>query len=234
MVKILQLKIVLGGIEPEIWRRFLVEDTITFQKLHNIIQIVMGWENYHLYEFCIGEISIVPEEEGYNLAESSFHKLFKSPEFIKMMEQGEMQKGSGKLDTDKMNEILQNIEKNKPKNEYGLKTKINQLITSERQEFTYIYDFGDNWEHTVIVEKILDKDESKKYPMCLDGERNCPPEDCGSVPGYEHLLEVRKNKKHKEYKELIIEWLGEDYNPELFIAEWINDELHGKIGRAHV
>ena len=95
-------------------------------------------------------------------------------------------------------------------------------------EFLYVYDLGDTWGHTITIEKILDKGNTQKYPICLEGERNCPPEDCGSVPGYEHLLKVRKNEKHKEYKELIVDWLGEDYDPELFIAEWVNAVLHGK------
>lgn len=228
MSKILQLNISLNNIKPEIWRRFLVEDNISFEKLNNIIQIVMGWENYHLYEFKIDNESIIPEEEGYNLAESSFKKLFSSPEFIKMLEQKDLGKGSASLDINKMNKILKNIEKNQTKKQHEVTTKINQLIKSDNQKFNYLYDFGDNWRHNIVVEKIFEKDDSQKYPVCLAGKRNCPPEDCGSVHGYEHLLEVRKNKKHKEYKELIVEWLGEDYDPELFIVDWVNARLHGK------
>ena len=48
MTKILQLKIVLKGSKPPVWRRFLVKDSMTFHKLHNIIQDVMGWKNCHL------------------------------------------------------------------------------------------------------------------------------------------------------------------------------------------
>ena len=188
----------------------------------------MGWENYHMYKFSVGKEEIVPEEEGYNLAESSFNKLFSSPEFIKMLEQGKFSKKSGSMDTDKINEILHKIEQNKPITRFDINTKINQLIKSEKQKFTYLYDFGDSWEHTIVVEKILEKDDSKKYPICLEGERACPPEDCGSVPGYYNLMKIRKNKKHPEYKELIVEWLGEDYDPELFIVDWANARLHGK------
>lgn len=228
MTQIFQLRISLNGVRPEIWRRFLVEDNISFEKLHNIIQIVMGWENYHLYEFKIGNESIIPEEEGYNLAEGSFKKLFSSPEFIKMLEQKDLSKGSASLDINKMNKILKNIEKNETKKQYGVTAKINLLIKSENQKFTYIYDFGDCWEHTVVVEKILDRDDSKKYPICMDGGRNCPPEDCGGVYGYDELMKIRKNKNHHYYKERIVDWLGEDYDPELFVVDWVNAELHGK------
>ena len=58
MAKILQLKIVLQGISPPVWRRVLVEDTISFYRLHSIIQKVMGWENCHLFEFDQGGLSI--------------------------------------------------------------------------------------------------------------------------------------------------------------------------------
>ena len=59
MVKILQVKIYLNDIQPEIWRRFLVEDSINFHQLHKIIQIVMGWGNYHMYGFIFGNVSII-------------------------------------------------------------------------------------------------------------------------------------------------------------------------------
>ena len=103
------------------------------------------------------------------------------------------------------------------------KQKINTL--SAKQKFRYMYDFGDGWEHLLVIEKILSKHGSVAYPCCLEGERNCPPEDCGSVPGYYHLLNVRKNKKHPEYEELIEGWLGEEYDPECFDAQENNVEL---------
>lgn len=65
MAKILQLKIYLEDIEPKIWRRFLVSDFWTFDKLHRIVQKVMGWQNYHLFEFKFGNIRITPPDEGH-------------------------------------------------------------------------------------------------------------------------------------------------------------------------
>ena len=94
-----------------------------------------------------------------------------------------------------------------------------------KQKFSYLYDFGDGWEHLLIIEKLVPKSPEAFYPMCLEGERNCPPEDCGSYPGYDHMITVRKNKKHREYNELIRDWLGEDYDPEYFNAQEMNVEL---------
>lgn len=64
------------------------------------------------------------------------------------------------------------------------KTKLSDLNLAEKQQFRYIDDFGDGWEHEIKVEKILPFETSVKYPKCLEGKMACPPEDCGSFPGY--------------------------------------------------
>lgn len=84
----------------------------------------------------------------------------------------------------------------------------------KNNKMNYTYDFGDNWDHKIVLEKILLCDGSK-YPRCIDGKMACPPEDCGGVWGYEDLIEIIKNPKHKEYKEMK-EWLGGDFDPEAF------------------
>lgn len=178
MSKILQLKISLMGIRPPIWRRILVEDSISFHKLHNIIQHVMGWDGYHLYEFKIAGLSITEPYEDY-------HDEITDPKSI----------------------------------------FLNDVLDAEKKKFNYIYDFGDSWEHTIIVEKILEKETSEKYPGCIGGKRACPPEDCGGIYGYEELLEIQKDKNHQEYEERIIDWLGEDFDPEEFNVNAINENL---------
>lgn len=79
----------------------------------------------------------------------------------------------------------------------------------------YLYDFGDGWEHSIELEQILFKVEKRKYPICIAGERSCPPEDCGGVYGYEDLLEILKNPDHEEYKQMKT-WAGRQFNPEKF------------------
>ena len=225
MTKILQLKISLEDITPKIWRRFLVKENTTFQELHDIIQAVMGWSDYHMFEFQINDICILADEEGHNPAENSLKKLYESPEFIKMIEQTKLKNGSASLDIDKINKILKEQEHNKKIVAHNLKSKISILIHLERQRFNYIYDFGDNWKHSIVVEKILDSADVPFIPFCLEGEKSCPPEDCGSIPGYYELQKIKKNKNHKEYKERIIEWLGEDFDFEYFDLDETNKEL---------
>jgi hypothetical protein len=82
--------------------------------------------------------------------------------------------------------------------------------------FRYVYDFGDNWEHEIKLEDRPVRDPQVQYPICLDGQRAKPPEDCGGVWGYQHLLEVLADPQHKEYRE--IDKCYGSYDPEAFSA----------------
>lgn len=95
--------------------------------------------------------------------------------------------------------------------------KIKDYFTENNRQAFYIYDFGDSWEHTILLEEILPRVPKKKYPHCLDGERASPPEDCGGIPGYEYLIEVMKNPKHQDYKAMV-ERFGSRYDPEWFVS----------------
>jgi hypothetical protein len=70
----------------------------------------------------------------------------------------------------------------------------------------YEYDFGDGWEHEILLEAVLLGEPKQKYPLCLAGERACPPEDCGGAPGYQHLLTVLRSREHPEHTEMV-DWL---------------------------
>ena len=83
--------------------------------------------------------------------------------------------------------------------------KLSEIFTEPGQKFTYMYDFGDNWEHSIILEKIAD--EKIIRAMCVDGKGACPPEDCGGIPGYYNMVEILSDPKHPEYKETR-KWLG--------------------------
>jgi Plasmid pRiA4b ORF-3-like protein len=79
----------------------------------------------------------------------------------------------------------------------------------------YEYDFGDGWEHELTLEAILPRPAGQKYPLCVDGARACPPEDCGGVYGYEDLLTVIQDPAHEEYGSTL-EWLGGRFDPDRF------------------
>jgi hypothetical protein len=104
------------------------------------------------------------------------------------------------------------------------KITVGEVLTKPKAKLTYEYDFGDSWEHEIALEKILPAEQGVKYPLCLDGKRACPPEDCGGVWGYANMLEVMDNPEHPEYEEME-EWLGEEFDPEAFSVEAVNKVL---------
>ncbi|MDO8683176.1 MAG: plasmid pRiA4b ORF-3 family protein [Armatimonadota bacterium] len=178
---IYQLKVSLNHIKPPIWRRFLVRSDVKLTALHKILQIVMGWDNYHLYTFEAGRTKFADRE----LWEEDWY------------------------DTDLVD---------------ARKTKLEDVLTSKGSKLNYTYDLGDGWEHTITLVKILAPEPGERYPVCMAGERSCPPEDCGGIWGYEHLLEVLSNPDDEEY-DFLHEWVGPYFDPETFDLKLVNTEL---------
>ena len=106
--------------------------------------------------------------------------------------------------------------------------KLADVVRGEKTKFLYIYDFGDDWEHEILVEKFLPIDAEVTYPMCLKGKRSCPPEDCGGPWGYAELLGIWADPTHPEHEEQC-EWLVEGFDPEDFDIEGVNTSL-ARIG----
>jgi hypothetical protein len=102
----------------------------------------------------------------------------------------------------------------------GWEIPIYDYFTEVGSTSDYEYDFGDGWEHEVILEGILLREKGQKYPRCIGGARACPPEDCGGIPGYYNLLKVISDPSHDKYEEMIT-WLGKKYDPDEFVPEMI-------------
>jgi len=79
--------------------------------------------------------------------------------------------------------------------------------------FGYVYDFGDNWEHRIVVENVRPAEEKTSYPEFLGGERRCPPKDCGRIPGYYDFLDKIVSKQGKKRK-AALDWYGGPYDPD--------------------
>ncbi len=181
MDNIIQLKITLQGTKPPIWRRVLVDKTTTFEKLHHIIQIAMGWTNSHLYEF---------EINGYRITEQN--------------EEFDDDFGDKSIDASTVT--------------------LDSILADTKEKFIYTYDFGDGWDHKIVVEKFLSHDIQIKYPSCIGGKLSCPPEDCGGIPGFYNLIDIIGNKRHPERKEML-KWLGDKYDADYFDKDEVNKEL---------
>lgn len=179
-----QLKITLKNSKPPIWRRVLVLSSISFYELHYTIQLAMGWGNYHLYEFKIGNYRIGITEDDFD-----------DPELV---------------DSDVIDATEITLEE--------------VLSKGEVKSFTYEYDFGDGWIHSIVVEKTMPLDPNTYYPVCIKGKLACPPEDCGGLHGYYNFLEIISNKKHPEYKDMV-KWMGGRFDPTDFEVEDVNVNL---------
>lgn len=173
-------RIELNEIVPKIWREFQFHPDVTFHQLHKIIQSVMGWENYHLYEFHV-------KEKVIGLPDPSFADI---------------------EDREVLNARREIVQKH---------------VYDENIVFTYVYDFGDDWQHTITLLKI-DASTSDPAPLCIDGARGCPQEDVGGIWGYQHMLDVLLTPNHPE-REHFIGWVRQGYDPEHFSCEEVNQVL---------
>lgn len=90
-------------------------------------------------------------------------------------------------------------------------------VATEGAAFSYVYDFGDNWEHRLVVEKVVAAVPGEVYPACLAGRRACPPEDCGGVWGYAGFLAAVSDPTHPEHGSML-EWVGGAFDPNAFDA----------------
>jgi hypothetical protein len=94
----------------------------------------------------------------------------------------------------------------------------------------YTYDFGDDWEHDILVEAVADGEPEVAYPRCVAGRQAGPPEDCGGIWGYQYLLDILTDPTHEDHTERL-EWLGLDsadqFNPDAFDLADVNTALSG-------
>lgn len=158
---IVQIKITLLGVsKPPVWRRLQLRVDTSLDRLHEIIQAALGWEDYHMHSFTCG-----PEEFGAPDPES---------------------------DLDFTNEC---------------DVTLGELVSSIGDRLRYTYDFGDNWEHEILIEDLLDPDPETSYPALVAAKGACPPEDCGGIWGYANLKEVLADPSHEQHHEML-DWLG--------------------------
>ena len=91
--------------------------------------------------------------------------------------------------------------------------KLNKIISKKGFKFSYLYDFGDSWEHEILVEDLLEANPEIDYPICIEGKHHCPPEDCGGVWGFQDFLNAIQDPNHPEHEEML-EWVGGVFDPE--------------------
>lgn len=168
--RIYQLRVELDEIQPAIWRRLWVPDTLTLAKLDRLIQAAMGWTNSHLHEFEIaGRRYGIPDDQW--VGDESV--------------------------LDERRHI------------------VGVVLPEGLNEFVYTYDFGDDWRHSVTVEKVMPPNEINAQPVCVAGQNACPPEDVGGLPGYMEFLAAMRDPVHEEHIAMW-QWYGGPFDPSGF------------------
>lgn len=176
---LLQIRVSLNYIQPPIWRKILVSDKITLLELHDVIQAVFDWQDYHLHEFEINQINY----------------------------------GDPANDEFGDHSILDEAE-----------STLRTLNLTKGTRFTYVYDFGDHWKHSIVVERVLTAERGIKLPQCTDGKRARPPEDVGGIGGYTEFLNILRDAQNEEYESTLV-WAGGAFDPEIFDLKSANERL---------
>jgi hypothetical protein len=165
---LLQVRITLEDVaDPPVWRRVLIPAAYSLDRVHAVIQASMGWEDYHLHAFRLGDRTYAaadPDDDMGSLDETQFRF-------------GDLLGGADRID--------------------------------------YEYDFGDGWEHEIVVEARAVAEADTIYPACIAGEGACPPEDSGGAGGFEELKELLAGPPSEERDEML-EWIDEGYDPARF------------------
>lgn len=104
--------------------------------------------------------------------------------------------------------------------------RLDQAAPFAKTRFRYEYDFGDSWEHEIVVEAVQPPEPGQPYPVCLAGERAAPPEDCGGIWRYGWMLESLADPNDPDREEFL-DWLGGPIDPEAFDLEAVNRGLAG-------
>ena len=175
----LQLRIELMHIEPHVWRRVIVPETVTLAKLHQVLQAVMGWTDSHLHEYVIAR------------------------------------KHYGTPDPDWPAEEPLHDER---------RVHLKPFIEARVRRFTYLYDFGDSWEHEITLEDLMLPKDTGPRLVCTAGENACPPEDVGGTGGYASFLEAIADPQHEQYQEML-DWIGYPFDPRAFDLNAVNQRL---------
>ncbi|GAA4838062.1 plasmid pRiA4b ORF-3 family protein [Algivirga pacifica] len=179
---VLDLKITLVGSSPSIYRTVKVNNDISLERLHDIIQIVMGWDRSHLYSF----------------------------EYKKGKRSVEITQGGNPFWEDEPESEADEID-------------IKDYLTNKGDKLYYTYDFGDNWDHEILLVGSTEG-AIKKIAECTEGKRACPPEDCGGIYYYNDYVK-RQKKGLKHLSEDEIEWFGKRFDPEEFSLKEVNKRL---------
>ena len=213
-VPIYQIKITLKHSKPNIWRRIQVLSNTSFLQLHHCIQEAMGWDNCHLFQFKVKPVPLSIAEQikrTMDLCKISLSSI----NMNKLLELMQLVSPKNTIITMPLHYVekeprgINNEDENDENEIRADQTLINKFFNAEKDKLTYEYDFGDGWEHDIVLEKILQAQPDLAYPRLTAGKCACPPEDCGGIGGYYEMAEAINNPNHPNHNNMV-EWIGEN------------------------
>jgi hypothetical protein len=167
---------------PLVWRRVLVPLSWDLGRLHDVVQVVMGWDGGHLHVFSV---------DGTRYGPAGGELGFRAEDRVVLGE-----------------------------------------VARVGDAMAYKYDFGDGWEHVLVVEAATVAEPTARYPRCVAGAGACPPEDCGGIPGYENLRGILADPSDPEHEDML-EWLGigsaAEFDPARFDLDAVNLRLAAEV-----
>ncbi|MFW6281167.1 MAG: plasmid pRiA4b ORF-3 family protein, partial [Halanaerobium sp.] len=195
---VLKVELELG--EYEAWRKIIVPLNYTFRELHNILQKLYNWQDYHLHEFFVYSEE---KDDTKWLNHSEYHRDGYKAILNLPMNQENLE--YNKYEMNYQNEDFELAVENEVKLKDVLPARIK-----------YNYDYGDNWQHYIETEEIIE-DYNRNTPTLLEGEGTAPPEDVGGIGGFSEFMQIISNPEHEEY-ESMLEWAKsqrfKEYDPE--------------------
>jgi hypothetical protein len=208
---IYEFRITLNGSKPPIWRKLAVPSDIVLGELHEVIQIAMGWTNSHLHQFRLRDKGLKPSPQ----------------EIARRFQQGDIDEtfldrvGGHRVFVTKVTPWGDPTDM---EGEDENAVTLGEVCQKVKSKLIYEYDFGDGWEHTIEVQKIIEPEPGVECPVCLGGKKACPPEDCGGIWGYYQLLETIADPDAEDHEDMV-EWLGGDFDPDAFDLDDVNAAL---------
>jgi len=208
---IYQLRVVLEGFKPPVWRRLLVPADYTLGDLHHVLQAAFQWTDCHLHGYVLHDRRLRKPTE-------QLPTLNDDVSYLDIMTALHGRRSFGPARTpfgDPLDGVGDDDEDT---------VTLADVLTDEKIKLVYTYDFGDNWDHTIQLQKKLEPEAKQTYPTCTAGKRASPPEDCGGPPGYLHLVEALADENHADHEDLM-EWHGEAIDPEAFDLDEVNADI---------
>ncbi len=104
------------------------------------------------------------------------------------------------------------------------RVRLKTLVEAGTRGFTYLYDFGDFWEHSIVIEDLAPPATDDALIRCIAGENACPPEDVGGPAGYSEFLAALNDAKHREHAH-VLRWVGRSFDHAAFDVAEVNERL---------